>query len=77
MAMCIAKKALGNKGNFNEVFKKWLPVESAFPLKLECPRLILENPTGGMTNEFRMKLENAINDAFNDQWRKRRGLEIV
>ena len=24
MAMCIAKKALGNKGNFNEVFKKWL-----------------------------------------------------
>lgn len=27
MAMCIAKKALGNKGNFNEVFKKWLPKE--------------------------------------------------
>ena len=25
MAMCICKKALGNKGNFNEVFKKWLP----------------------------------------------------
>ena len=27
MAMCICKKALGNKGNFNEVFKKWLPKE--------------------------------------------------
>lgn len=27
MAMCIAKKALGNRGNFNEVFKKWLPKE--------------------------------------------------
>ena len=27
MAMCIAKKALGNKGNFNEVFKKFLPKE--------------------------------------------------
>ncbi|WP_288682340.1 hypothetical protein [uncultured Eubacterium sp.] len=26
-AMCICKKALGNKGNFNEVFKKWLPKE--------------------------------------------------
>lgn len=25
LAMCIAKKALGNKGSFNEVFKKWLP----------------------------------------------------
>jgi hypothetical protein len=28
MAMCICKKALGNKGNFNEVFKKWLPKEN-------------------------------------------------
>lgn len=25
LAMCIAKKALGNKGNFNDVFKKWVP----------------------------------------------------
>ena len=24
-AMCIAKKALGNKGRFNEVFKQWIP----------------------------------------------------
>ena len=24
LAMCIAKKSLGNKGNFNEVFKKYL-----------------------------------------------------
>lgn len=25
LALCIAKKALGNQGNFNEVFKKWIP----------------------------------------------------
>ena len=25
LAMCIAKKYLGNSGNFNEVFKKWIP----------------------------------------------------
>jgi hypothetical protein len=25
LALCFAKKALGNKGNFNEVFKKWIP----------------------------------------------------
>lgn len=25
LAMCIAKKAMGNKGNFNDVFKKWMP----------------------------------------------------
>lgn len=28
LAMCIAKKALGNKGNYNEVFKKWLKEEN-------------------------------------------------
>ena len=27
MAMCICKKAFDNKGNFNDVFKKWLPEE--------------------------------------------------
>ena len=25
LALCIAKKYFGNKGNFNEVFKKWVP----------------------------------------------------
>lgn len=25
LAMAIAKKFLGNRGNFNEVFKKWIP----------------------------------------------------
>lgn len=27
MAMAICKKALGNKGNYSKVFKKWLPEE--------------------------------------------------
>ena len=26
-ALCIAKKALGNKGNFNDIFHKWIPEE--------------------------------------------------
>lgn len=25
LAMCIAKKALGNKGNYYDIFKKWIP----------------------------------------------------
>ena len=29
LAMCICKKMLGNKGNYYEVFKKWLPKEEA------------------------------------------------
>lgn len=27
LALCIAKKALGNKGNFNNIFRKWVPDE--------------------------------------------------
>lgn len=27
LAMCIAKKALGNKGNYYDIFRKWLPNE--------------------------------------------------
>lgn len=34
LALCIAKKYLGNKGNFNEVFKKWIPEES-----IEVPKI--------------------------------------
>lgn len=30
LAMAIAKKALGNKGNYYEVFKKWLPEEEDY-----------------------------------------------
>lgn len=27
LSLCIAKKALGNKGNYNDIFKKWIPEE--------------------------------------------------
>lgn len=27
LSLCISKKALGNKGNYNEIFKKWVPEE--------------------------------------------------
>lgn len=33
LALCIAKKYLGNKGNFNEVFKKWIPEDIPKPVK--------------------------------------------
>lgn len=35
LAMCISKKYLGNKGNFNEVFKKWIPEEKIEPEPVE------------------------------------------
>ena len=36
LALCIAKKYLGNKGNFNEVFKKWIPEETDNSYVGEC-----------------------------------------
>lgn len=43
LALCISKKALGNKGNFNEVFKKWVPQKPKL-LKLE-PEITIEGMT--------------------------------
>ena len=36
LAMAIAKKALGNKGNYYNEFKKWLPEEEEFKSCSEC-----------------------------------------
>lgn len=36
LAMCIAKKYFGNKGNFNEVFKKWQSTLPKFLIKETC-----------------------------------------
>lgn len=33
LALCIAKKYLGNKGNYNEVFKKWIPEKDKISVK--------------------------------------------
>lgn len=35
LALCIAKKALGNKGNYNKVFDKWIPEELELKQKTE------------------------------------------
>lgn len=28
LALCIAKKVMGNKGNYNDIFRKWIPEET-------------------------------------------------
>lgn len=37
LALCFAKKALGNKGNFNDVFKKYVPEEKVEKTPVEEP----------------------------------------
>lgn len=46
LAMAISKRALGDKGNFNDVFKKWVPEEESLFINLD-----------GV--EFKKTLENA------------------
>lgn len=54
LAMCIAKKYLGNKGNFNEVFKKWIPVTVR-----EISTFNIEHIRDGIV-EFNQKLDSII-----------------
>ena len=46
LAMAISKKALGNKGNYCNVFKKWLPeeeVETVEQRKIDAANKIIQN----------------------------------
>ena len=47
LAMAIAKKAFGNKGNYYEEFKKWIPVEY-IPIEEES----VKNTSDGIKFEF-------------------------
>ena len=40
LAMAIAKKALGNQGNYYEVFKDWLPEEEAVVINYNGKSLV-------------------------------------
>lgn len=60
LALCFAKKALGNQGNFNEVFKKWIPEEKdAADITLE---LNFDKTTKGAAA---LKLAEDIANLFN------------
>lgn len=54
LAMCICKETLSNKGNYYEVFKKWLPKEeeSEPDLVLSC---LLRNLAKPETHNFELK----------------------
>lgn len=43
LAMCIAKKAFGNKGNYYNVFKEWLPEETKKDSKTETNTDLLDS----------------------------------
>lgn len=58
LALCFAKKALGNQGNFNNVFKKWVPEEVPEPAAIEIPKLNIE--AGSLASEIMAKFADAF-----------------
>lgn len=56
LALCIAKKYLGNKGNFNEVFKKWIP-EEAEPVE---EKVLMSFQEDAETGEINLLTSNGI-----------------
>lgn len=53
LALCIAKKALGNKGNFNNVFRKWVPSEEERQISIEAWADRLKSCFNGMWTDLR------------------------
>lgn len=56
LAMAISKKALGNKGNYCNELKKWLPEEKV----LKDPTRIVIHNTGGTTNEWSENVKKSL-----------------
>lgn len=82
LAMCISKKFLGNKGNFNEEFKKWIPeetisVEEMRKLLLDhcnnigfpCSKCKLYNSNCGNGVSFKTKDNNGVYHMTDDEIR--------
>lgn len=62
LALCIAKKALGNQSNFNNVFKKWVPAEKSLPdtVTIGIDNNVLDDPYAD-----RLDLSKVINNFHN------------
>jgi hypothetical protein len=70
LALCIAKKALGNKGNFNDVFHEWIPEEKEVKevVKIHIPD-VNTSVSDAMTEAI-----NRMNEAANAAARALRGM---
>lgn len=63
LALCIAKKALGNKGNFNNVFRKWVPEVDDSCEPIPTIKDIFERARNALTTmSFDIYKEDFLND---------------
>lgn len=67
LALCIAKKALGNKSNFNNVFKKWIPEEpTTIADVIPIDYLSNNNSISDAVNNFYKNVQNFFGGNKND-----------
>lgn len=67
LALCIAKKALGNKSNFNNVFKKWIPEEpTTIADIIPIDYLSNNNSISDAVNNFYKNVQNFFGGNKND-----------
>ena len=63
LALCIAKKALGNMPNFNNVFRKWIPEElqdNRVMLKVEGVNFVQAMADGDFLSRFKDGIQRAF-----------------
>ena len=64
LALCIAKKALGNKPNFNNVFRKWIPdYEDDIPVNAQMNMsdyMAKFGATSSLASEIMTKFKDAL-----------------
>lgn len=75
LAMAIAKKALGNQGNYYNLFKKWLPEEEEFKELPESLKQMFDNAAEKVRNLTIPKLQIGLNKNNSDERKEIKQLE--
>jgi hypothetical protein len=72
LALCIAKKSLGNMPNFNNVFKKWIPEEEEEYTTTSTVNVTQLDITS-LTDNLKERFINDLTKRFDETLRKYRG----
>lgn len=66
LALCFAKKALGNKGGFNDVFHKWIPAEKETQEVVTVEMTGIGDPVADALHEMANRASRALRGMLNN-----------
>lgn len=70
LALCIAKKSLGNMSNFNNVFRKWIPEDKEEPVHTHKASITGVISTDEAVKSLKTSLSNLVKGVMDD-WSKK------